>query len=412
VRISLLVLGLHLGLSTHAWGAVTGSGSSSEADEARSREQAVDEDPLAGQQERALEEAAEAPPDVPAADPNELEVYASLRMRYRFSPIDSLSDGGSRFGVQGRYQFLPRRWLFARGEAGFNLLDEFDALFNPNGRDPDGGRGASWFRRLLNVGVESPNLFLVAGKTWSPYYQVTSFTDRFFGTGGKASGTYNAGTDGGFTGTGRAEKALQTRLLVDYLPHKLGIAPFGLNVQVQKGRDIPGVDGAEYGYAIGLSALLATTANFSFGVAYNRAEVPDPDLPAVREAGIDGAAEALALGARWFDDNWYLGSVVTRLANHEATDQEHYFDGWGWEVYAQYRLQGNWWLTGGWNWLRPDSDQELAGDYRVKFAVAGLRYALDGFDKVLFANYRFEDSRSEDGTRADDVATVGIRWAF
>ena len=40
------------------------------------------------------------------------------------------------------------------------------------------------------------------------------FTDLFQGNGGSASGTYNAGTDGGATGTGRADSVLQSRFLV------------------------------------------------------------------------------------------------------------------------------------------------------------------------------------------------------
>jgi predicted porin len=265
---------------------------------------------------------------------------------------------------------------------------------------------------LLYVGYESPNLFLVFGKTWSVYYKVSSFTDRFAGTGGQASGTYNARTDGGYTGTGRAEQALQSRLLIDFLPEHWGIAPFSLNIQVQDRRPIPQVDGQRYGNALGLSALLATRANFSLGLAYNHASVPDPDQPALREAGIDGDARALVLGARWFDDNWYLASVASRLDNHEATDEGNYFDAWGWEVYGQYRLSGNWWVTGGWNLLRPDDDQDQAGDYRIRFGVLGLRYALKDFDRYLYANLRSEHSRNQDGSRLGNVLTVGARWNF
>jgi outer membrane protein N len=382
------------------------------AQEARTRERTADEDPLTSQQGKAVEEAKTEPPDERNVEPNQFDFYGSVRVRHRSGTSGGLSDGGSRAGVQGRYQVFQRDWLFARAEIGFNLLDEFDGLFNPNANDPDGGRGSTVFRRLLYVGYESPKLFMVAGKTWSTYYKVTSFTDRFFGTGGQASGTYNAGTDGGRTGTGRAERVLQTRLLIDFLPDQFGITPFSLNVQWQDGQPIPGADGYHYGHSIGLSALLATRNNFSFGVAYNYARVPDSDQPKLRSRGIDGNAQALAFGTRWFDENWYLGSVVSRLVNHETTDERIYFDGWGWEVYAQYRLRGDLWLNGGWNWLRPDSDQWRAGNYRVKYGVVGLRYALDGFDKALYFNYRGEHSRRQDGSNADDATTIGVRWSF
>lgn len=294
----------------------------------KAREQAVDEDPLTQQQTEAKEGAERAPEGPPAPEPNELDFYGSLRVRYRWKPdSQGVEDGSSRVGVQGRYQVWPRKWLFARGEAGFKLLEEVGLLANAN--NPSGGRGDTFFRRLLYVGYESPDFFLIAGKAWSVYYKVTGFTDRFAGTGGSATGTYNAGTDGGYTGTGRAENTLQTRMLIDFLPARWGIEPFSLDIQLQDGEPIPGLAGHRYGRALGLSALLATRQHFSLGVAYNHARVLDSKERELQSRGIDGDARALALGARWFDDDWYLATVVARLLNHEATDEDNYFDGWG-----------------------------------------------------------------------------------
>lgn len=380
---------------------------------ARAREQAAEEDPLTQRQTEA-EEDAEPPPDAkPAPEPNELAVYGSLRVRYRWNPdSEGFEDGSSRIGLQGRYQLRPRKWLFARAEAGFNLLDEVSALAGSNANNPGGGRGDTFFRRLLYVGYESPRLFLIAGKAWSVYYKVTGFTDRFAGSGGSASGTYNAGTDGGYTGTGRAENALQTRMLIDFLPEPWGIEPFGLNIQLQDGEPIPGVAGHRYGRALGLSALLDTRQNFSLGIAYNHAQVPDADEPELRARGIDGDARALALGARWFDDDWYLATVIARLVNHEATNEDNYFDGWGYELYAQYRLRGKWWLIGGGNWLSPDGDQRQAGDFRVKYGLIGLRYALRDFDRFLYVNLRADRSLDQRGSALGNVVTAGLRWNF
>ena len=58
------------------------------------------------------------------------------------------------------------------------------------------------------------------GKNWSAYYQVGGWTDRMQGAGGAALGVYNAQTDGGPTGTGRADTTLQTRLTIDFLPER------------------------------------------------------------------------------------------------------------------------------------------------------------------------------------------------
>lgn len=381
--------------------------------DARAREQAADEDPLSLQQLQALKEAEEAPSDQRPPEPNQLDIYGSLRIRYRSeSGSHAFSDGGSRVGIRGRYQFLPRKWLFARAEAGFNLLDEIRAQVNPSANPPDVGPGDTFFRRLAYVGYESPNLFLVFGKTWSVYYKVSGFTDRFASTGGQAGGTFNARTDGGYTGTGRAENAFQTRILVDFLPERWGVEPFSLNLQVQDGERIPGMDGHRYGTTVGVSAILTTRDDFSLGVAYNHARVPNSDQAALRRRGIDGDARALAVGARWYSDDWYLATLLARMNNHETTNQGNYFDGWGMELYAQYRFKGNWWLTGGGNWLEPDGDQSLAGDYRIKFGVIGLRYTLRGFDRFLYANLRAERSRRQNGDAIGNVVTAGLRWNF
>ena len=118
------------------------------------------------------------------------------------------------------------------------------------------------------------------------------------------------------------------------------------------------------------------------------------------------------LGARWFDDRWYVATVVSRLKNHETTDEDIYFDGTGWELYTQYRFRGPWYVVGGWNILEPDSGQPRTGVYRVKYGVAGVRYTFDQFRRMLYFNVRLEDGRTTDGETAGDIYTVGVRWDF
>ena len=378
------------------------------SEEAITREAEASEDPLTEREVVSPET-----PEKAAIRDRDFNIYGNYRLRMRKSDGDfNLADGGSRIGIDGHYQLLRRLQVFGRAELGFNLLDELDFIFDPKSNQPEGEEGNSFFKRLLYVGVEASDLFLTFGKNWSTYYKVSGFTDRFAGTGGSATGTYNAGTDGGATGTGRAEQVLQTRLHFGSLPQRIGLKPFNLNMQVQEGRPIPQVDGANYGTAVGLSALYTLRTDVSMGLAYNIAEIDDLDDSKIREAGLDGDAQAMLIGVRRFADKWYLGSVVSRLKNHETTDEGQYFDGWGWEVYGQYQLRDRIWVTGGWNVLRPDSDDTNAGDYRVQYGVIGLRYALDGFQNMVYANYRLDGGRLADGTQLDDTFTIGVRWNF
>jgi len=250
------------------------------------------------------------------------------------------------------------------------------------------------------------------GKNWSTYYQVSSYTDRFQGTGGSASGTYNAGTDGGLTGTGRADQVIQTRLLPKRISRFLHLKPVNINVQLQHGNSIPQVEDRNYGTAIGLSAQIMTTSDFSAGLAYNFADIPNNQDPDIRAAGIDGDAQALLFGVKWFNDDWYIGTTVARLINHETTDEDIYFYGTGWEVYAQRRIIPKWWVIGGWNWLGPDADQEQAGEYEIKYGVLGIRYSFDEFRRMIYTNIQFSGGSKASGESASNFYTIGVRWDF
>jgi len=373
-------------------------------EQARERELEADEDPSA-QREAEIQQRTTRWFE----EPNQLRIYGSGRVRLRSADGDtSWGDGGSRMGAELRYQALPRQWLVGRYESGFNLLEQVNGLLEPGEGGGEGGDD-SVFKRLSYVGIETTLLVATFGKNWSTYYKVAGFTDRFEGTGGSASGTFNAGTDGGGTGTGRADNVLQSRLYVDFLPSDWGVKPFNLNVQLQSGQGIPHTD-YEYRRSAGVSAIIETKDDFTVGFALNWADVRDSQLGALEKQGIDDDAVALLAGTRWYGERWYAGLTVSRLANHESTDEKIYFDGTGTEFYGQYQVKGPWWLVGGINYLRPDGSEEQAGRYRVNYGVVGARYSVDGFGKMLYANARIDNGRLADGTALGNTYTIGVRW--
>ncbi|UCH47626.1 MAG: hypothetical protein JSU95_16425 [Betaproteobacteria bacterium] len=376
--------------------------------EARKREIGVEEDPAVKQAVDAAEKRVEG-----VVERFDLQLYGSVRLRYRQVDSESVwSDGGSRIGLTGGWQVSDNIRLFARGEAGFNLLDQVDFIFNRGDRPPDQDFGDTFFRRLLNVGAETPHAVLAVGKAWSTYYRVSSFTDRFQGTGASASGTYNAGTDGGNTGTGRADDVLQVRGFVGPLQSELLRYPLTLNVQAQNGEPIPLVDGKNYKTTVGLSTVFEGKSDWAIGVAYNHANINEADLESLRSVGIDGDATALVVGARWYGDDFYAGTVVSRLENHEATAEGIYFDGTGWEVYSQYRFHRRWWAIAGWNILEPRSSQSQVGPFKIDYGVLGIRYSFQDFRQMIFVNARLESSVTQDGRERPNVYTIGVRWDF
>ena len=355
--------------------------------------------------------------DEPVTEPDEEAftgyIYGSIRLRYRETDAGGLlGDAGSRIGAQGEWRASQASWAYARVELGFNLLDELDQLLSPSGSSGEREAGQSLFPRLYTVGFETPIIVASYGKSWSTYYKISNFTDRFDANGSAALGTFNAQTDGGATGTGRADQVLQTQAYIDFLADRLKFNPFNLNIQFQKGQPIPFVDGVNYQYSLGLSAVIDSTENYTLGVAYNLAMIDELDNPAVQAAGIKGDAQALLIGARWFDDKSYIGLAVARLLNHETTDEGTYFYGWGSELYARYRLIKNYWLVGGYNWLAPDADQVQAGQYELLYGVVGLRYSIDEFNRLAYAEWRLDDTTNESGDDVGNIFTIGLRWDF
>lgn len=368
------------------------------------RELEAGEDPLL-QQTSELQNA----PAYRYKDHTALRPYGSAQLRYSATDQTAdLDDGGSRIGLNGELQFQPEFWLLGRVEVGFNIFNSVDRLLSSSDRLRTDDVKAS--TRLLYAGVQTPSTTITFGKNWSSYYQVSGITDRFESFGGDASGTFNALSDGGASGTGRADNVLQGRFSINRLPEAWNMKPFKLNIQLQPGEDIPQVDGAKYSHSLGISALLESRSEKVVGIAYNQAFIDNDERSELKKQGLGGDARALVLGTRVFGDHYYAGTTLSRLENQETTDQGTYFDGWGWEVFSSYNMANNWWVVGGWNMLEPNHNEPLAGKYRLRYAVIGLRYTFEEFRQMIYSEVRLDDSRNADGTRPGNVYTLGIRW--
>ncbi len=351
-------------------------------------------------------------PEAPAGSLYSFDFYGSARVHAIDAFVvdtgnreSKISDGNSRIGLRAEYQFRPGWYLMGRGEIGVDVVEATTTRGDLFG---DGGLN----QRLLFVGVDHESTTLLIGQNWSAYYQVAGATDRFAVFGGSGSGVYNAGTAGQQSGTGRAEDVIQGRfyLNTDGTWFKR-LKPFNLNVQYQLSQPIPRVPGEEYDYGYGASAKLEFQNELMIGIAYNHSAVPE-GRPLIQAAGIDGDATATALTTRAYGARWYVSALVAALRNMESTDQGGYYDAIGYELYAQWEAFDNWWLIGGGNWLQPDDEDPDVGQFRTRYAVIGGRYSFDSFRRMVYFEYRLDDSRFFDGTRGKNEFTVGVRWDF
>jgi len=342
----------------------------------------------------------------------EYDLYASVRIHAinNFDPEKdqnetNFGDGASRVGASAEYHFSNGWNLFGRIESGFDVLD----TFTQKAQNDDGGA----FRpRLHNFGVESDKFYFKYGKSWSVYYKVAGAADRFSIFGGSAAGVYNAGTDGGATGTGRADEALQTRMYIDFESWTT-IKPFNLNVQYQQDQPIPQLKGHHYDQIWSLSAWQETEKGLGVGIAWHRAFVDEITQQLFKTSkGLDDDAQAIALAFKTGGDRWLASLVFARLENIETTDEGVYFDGKGTELFAQWEFRNHWWLVGGGNYLTPDDDQEQAGEYEIFYTVLGLRYTFDSFNRMVYAEFRNDHGKLANGQERDNEFTLGVRWDF
>jgi hypothetical protein len=384
--------------------AETGVQPEDEDDSAR-HEAALNEDPEAQRRSQIQED-----PELVEKWPS-IDFYGSVRLHginhfnEETQQTDlALGDGASRIGVRGDWEFAKQWWLLGRLEAGFDVLDSFTA--KGTAEDSEGVE-----ERLIYGGIDSDKLTAVWGKNWSAYYKIAGMADRFSIFGGQATGVYNAGTDGGATGTGRADDVIQIKLYTSSL-NVLRIKPFNLNLQFQDQQPIPHVKNKHYGNSFGASAWLESQNDFGIGLAWHMAEIHDLEDPVIKEAGITGNATAYAASFRYFGDRWYSALVVSRLNNIETNNELKYIEGYGTELFTQWEFKDRWWMVAGGNWLNPDNDDEDAGDYEVLYGVLGLRYTFDSFKRMLYAEYRIDAGNLVDGTSRDNEITIGVRWDF
>lgn len=346
-----------------------------------------------------------------------LRLYGSVRIHAiengtEFSNDDqgsgfSVGDGGSRVGARLQRTLGEGTNFFGRVEGGFNILD----VFSSNASSGEDNQGHALNPRLYYVGIDSPYVFASFGKNWSTYYKIAGMTDRFAVFGGNTAGAFNAGTDGGASGTGRADEVLQTRLYLDIFKG-LRIKPFNLNLQYQRSQPIPQVADVNFGNQFGASAWFDTEAGWGFGVAYNLSRIEDRKAPEIVAAGLDGNDQALAASTRWSGDHWYASLVWSRQDNHAINDQNLYVDGNGVELYAQWEFRDRWWLVAGGNWFMADDRDPQAGLYEVDKKIIGLRRTIDSFNRMFYLEYQLNDGSSFAGERNANELTVGIRWDF
>jgi predicted porin len=312
------------------------------------------------------------------------DFYGSLRVRLGATASGEveIADLGSRIGLQGKAPLGGKVNAVGRLELGFNLVNQNPGYLVTPGGGLVVGEGANPVTtRLGYAGVETPFGTLTYGKQWSVYYSVAGVTDSFWTFGGEAAGSFPVG-DGGISGTGRAEQAMNWR-------HGIGPVSLGLQIQ-QRTRTENDRDWADtWGAAVGVDV----SPSFWVGAAWNevRDGVPEPGPNEPREGD-----EAAVLGVRWQKGPFLAAAIYSPTRNHMEDDTGAALETRGYELFLQYDVGRHWQFLGGVNALMPTDSR--ATDYRILSAIGGGTYRF-GAEMLLTGEVRLDWSRKADGSR-------------
>ncbi|HEX6764699.1 MAG TPA: porin, partial [Polyangiaceae bacterium] len=337
-----------------------------------------------------------------------VDVYGRFSGHLSFSNdgVD-VANNGSRFGIKAEQPVSRVVSVFGQGEWRVNL-GQGDTTYNLS-ENPDTGLATldsstdqAIGTRLGFVGIRfGPYGKLALGKQWGVYYDVSEWTDRFAVFGAHGSSTYNAGTDGGQTGEGRANDAVTYRVA-------LGGVHLGIQAQFLDARDHP-IDG------LGGSLVYDFDDGLRVGVAYSHAFL---DFGS-EVAGYDGGdAQALTGGITFDGSGWTVSALDTWTRNHElvrTNEATVIYDTLGAELFVAYRIQGVLMPYGGFDYAVPRSldSRFVDPNYGTRDLLGGFRWLFDAkAGSFVYLEGRTGTTRDANGARAADVVTLGIRFNY
>lgn len=357
----------------------------------------------------------QAPASAPSRDDGGVTLYSRLGAVTAISGGEAqVQDSGSR--VRFGYSSENQRFL-AVAEWAVNLTTGTSTI-NP-GETTDSGfltinesDGNVFGARLGYIGIDlDEHGTLTLGKQWSVYYDVTGFTDAFNAFGAEATATFNSHTDGGVTGTGRADGALI------YRRSFLGMLDIGAQVQMR------GFENEAFFDGYGFSARARVTPRVELGASYVRS-VLDSTVKATIP-GFDDDPEYRSVGVRYRGDQLTLSAVYAEQRNGDLAKLPSFrdgapivvtevFDANGVELFGRYQL-GSFGLLAGVLRYSP----RLDADNVLMHPSAETDYTIVGFDyrgarrSLLFAEYRASSGADViTGLPRDDVFVLGAKYDF
>jgi predicted porin len=323
-----------------------------------------------------------------------------------FDDTAEVQDNATRVGINFRTRgdvqmFVGTEWgvNFVQSSTQFNLSAAGPGEFG----EVTTTSSSPFIARLGFVGIDfGPAGRVAIGKQWSTHYDVTSYTtDRFNVFGGQGTSTYVAGTDGGVTGTGRADR------VVTYRNKVAKILDVGLQAQF-RGTEKNGVGG---------SAQVTLMPGVKVGAAFTHTNFPQATRDGVQ--GLDVNADYAALGTRIDWKYLEVGFVYTHHTSGDMvqvpfgdTTRNVAFNADGTELFVRAR-GGPIAVIGGYTQLSPkDRDPLLNPEFKTSYVILGGEWLVTQRAKLYTESKLDLDTVSATGAPAGSVFTIGFRYDF
>lgn len=342
------------------------------------------------------------------------EPYGQLRAHFATFQNDAeVQDNATRIGIN--FATRSKIKVFAGTEWGVNLVQS-ETQFNLSAV----GSGAFgtvsttttpvFLARLGFIGVDFGPLGRVAvGKQLAVHYDIASYTtDRFNVFGGQSTFAYVAGTDGGDTGTGRADR------IVNYRNTLLDVLEVGVQGQFRGAGNDTTTDG------VGGSLQFKILPGVKAGGTYTRTNWSPAQQLQIR--GLGGNSDFVAAGTRIDWRVLELGVVYAHQHNGDVAfipvpelpgqSIPVVFDAHGVEVYARAGV-GRFGLIAGYTGQYPKvRDLLLNPNFRTRYFILGGEWFFAKNGKVYSESRIDLDSVTAAGTPGYSVFTIGFRYDF
>jgi len=336
------------------------------------------------------------------------KVYLSLRFAELYqNDTFTLTDTATRGGFFYFKEFENSLELIFQFEASVRFSNKGD-IIGSDSQTNNSSTGFLFGTRLNFVTLKKEDYTFVVGKYWGVYYDIAGMTDKYMVFGALGNGTYNSGTDGGGSGTGRAADVVQLRFKKDV---------FNIALQAQYHfEDFNFFYLGTYDYAAAFSLFyngltngvkLGVTGNYAHYRSVNAAVDGNQTLSSL---GVDGDDIAVLTGLSYQKNNISLDLTLGASKNHVTDDQGKYMRAIGSELYVRYRLKEHWRFAFGFNYLWPDHDY-YQGEYVLQDYIASLQFAFNkDYTQLVYLETKYSAGTNADGSDMSSAAALGFRY--